>query len=104
MFAIIKTGGKQYRVKQGDKIKVEKLDAEVGKEVTMSEVLLLADGDKELKIGKPLVKGAEVTGKVIKQGRAAKVIVFKYKPKKRYHKKRGHRQAYTELEITNIKL
>lgn len=103
MFAVIKTGGKQYRVKPGDKIKVEKIDAEVGKEVTMGEVLLFAESDKEVKIGKPLVKGAEVVGKVLKQGRSAKVIVFKYKPKKRYHKKRGHRQAYTELEITSIK-
>lgn len=102
MLAIIKTGGKQYKVKQGDKIKIEKLNEEIGKEVTFGEVLLVTDEEKEVKIGKPHIKGAQVLGKVINHGRSKKVIVFKYKPKKRYHKKRGHRQHYTEVEITGI--
>lgn len=102
MFAIIKTGGKQYKVEKGGKLKVEKLDAEVGKEVVFDEVLLVSDDGKEVKIGKPLIKGAQVVGKVVSQDRADKVIVFKYKPKKRYHKKQGHRQMYTEVEITRI--
>lgn len=104
MLAVIKTGGKQYKVKKGDKVKVEKLDAEVGKEVVFDNVLLVAQEEKEVKIGKPHIKGAEVLGRVVKQARAKKVIVFKYKPKKRYHKKRGHRQMYTEVEITSIKV
>lgn len=103
MLAIIKTGGKQYKVKKGDKIKIEKLNVEIGKEVTFGDVLLVAaDEEKEVRIGKPHIKGAEVLGKVVDQGRTKKVIVFKYKPKKRYHKKRGHRQHYTEVEITGI--
>lgn len=107
MLAVIKTGGKQYKVKKGDKVKVEKLEVEVGKEVVFDEVFLVAKEDKdgsEVKIGKPKVRGAEVVGKVVKQGRADKVIMFKYKPKKRYHKKQGHRQMYTEVEITKIKI
>lgn len=112
MLAVIKTGGKQYKVREGDKIRIEKLNSEVGKEVVFDEVFLVADevtGDddtvksvKEIKIGKPKVRGAKVTGKVLAQGRNDKVIVFKYKPKKRYKKKQGHRQPYTEVEITKI--
>lgn len=101
MFAVIKTGGKQYLVSPGDKIKIEKLDKAEGKEITFGQVLLVEKG-KSIKIGTPLVKGAKVMAKVIKQGRAKKVIVFKYKPKKRYQKKMGHRQPYTEVEILKI--
>jgi large subunit ribosomal protein L21 len=103
MFAVIKTGGKQYIVKPGDKIKVEKLDTPQDKEAVFSDVMLVA-GDKpeESLVGTPFVKGYEVRGKVLAQGRGEKIIVYKYKSKKRYHKKQGHRQAYTEVEILEI--
>lgn len=101
MIAIIKTGGKQYLVSPGDKIKIEKIDIKEGKETTFKEVLLL-EKNKKLEIGTPLVKGTKVIGKVLKQDKAKKVIVFKYKPKTRYKKKQGHRQAYTEVEIMKI--
>jgi len=100
-FAVIKTGGKQYIVEPGKKLKIEKLEAEEGKEVTFDQVLLLSDNNKLL-FGTPLVENAKVVGKVLKQGRAKKVVVFKYKPKKRYKVKKGHRQHFTEVEITKI--
>ncbi len=102
MLAVIKTGGKQYLVQPGDKIKVEKLETEEGKEVTFSEVLLV-EKNKKLEVGLPLVAGATVTGKVLKAyGKGEKLIIFKYKPKKRYKRKIGHRQPFTEVEITEI--
>lgn len=101
MLAIIKTGGKQYLVQPGDKLKIEKLDKEVGKEVTFAEVLLL-DKNKKVEIGTPLVKGAKVEGKVVSHGKGDKLIIFKYKSKKRYKRKIGHRQPFTEIEITAI--
>jgi large subunit ribosomal protein L21 len=101
MFAVIKTGGKQYIVKPGDKIKIEKLENKEGDSVVFSEVLLVSD-DKKTEIGTPTVK-AEVEAKVLKQGKHDKVIIFKYKSKKRYSRKIGHRQPYTEVEITSIK-
>lgn len=102
MLAVIRTGGKQYLVSPGDKIKIEKIDAEVGKEVIFDQVLFL-EKNKKIDIGTPLVKGAKVKAKVLGQGKAKKVIIFKYKPKKRYKKKSGHRQPYSEVEITAIK-
>ncbi len=99
--AIIKTGGKQYIVSPGDKIKIEKLDVEKGKAIEFSKVLLL-EKDNEVKIGTPLVGNAKVLGKVLEQGKADKIIVFKYKPKTRYRKKKGHRQPFTEVEIEKI--
>jgi len=102
MIAIIKTGGKQYKVSKGDKIKVEKLNVEKGKEVVFDEVLLISN-DKKTEIGKPLVKNAKVIGKVLKQARAKKVEIVKHKAKKRYNVKKGHRQYYTEVEIGDIK-
>ena len=99
MLAIIKTGGKQYVVQPGDKIKVEKLDVEAGKEVTFSEVLL-TDKNKKVEIGAPLGKGAKVSAKIVRHGKGEKLIIFKYKPKKRYKRKIGHRQQFTEVEIT----
>ncbi len=99
--AIIKTGGKQYLVSPGKKIKVEKLEIESGKEVVFDEVLLLQKSNK-LEIGEPKVESAKVIGKVLRQGKAKKVIAFKYKAKKRYHVKKGHRQSFTEVEITKI--
>ena len=103
MLAIIKTGGKQYKVAAGDKIKIEKIEGKEGKEITFKEVLLV-DKDKKVEIGTPLVKGAKVTGKILSQGKGKKVIVFKYKPKTRQKTKKGHRQPYTEVEITRIEL
>jgi len=102
MLAVIKTGGKQYKVSKGDKIKIEKLDNKEGEDVIFSEVLLIENG-KDINIGTPMVKGAEVKAKILKQDRHEKVIIFKYKPKKRYKLKKGHRQPFTEVEITEIK-
>jgi len=101
MLAVIKTGGKQYIVSPGKKIKIEKLDIEEGKGVTFEEVLLINDG-KDTVIGEPLISGATVTGKVLSQAKHEKVIIFKHKPKKRYRVKKGHRQPYTEVEISEI--
>ena len=101
MLAVIKTGGKQYLVTPGKKIKVEKLNKKDGAEVSFGEVLLV-EKNKKVEIGDPQVKGAKVTGKVISQGKRDKVIIFKYKPKKRYKIKKGHRQSFTEVEITQI--
>lgn len=100
MYAIIATGGKQYKVAEGDVIRVEKLDVEPGKEYIFDQVL--AVGGDELVIGQPVVEGASVKATVTKQARAKKVIVYKYKRKTGYHKKNGHRQAYTELKIDSI--
>jgi large subunit ribosomal protein L21 len=101
MLAVIKTGGKQYLVSPGDKIKIEKINTPEGEEVTFSEVLLVEKSNK-IEIGTPLVKEAKVTGKVLKQSRAKKVIVFKYKSKTRHKTKKGHHQLFTEIEITKI--
>jgi large subunit ribosomal protein L21 len=100
MYAVIKTGGKQLKVEVGQEIYVEKLDVEENETYTFNEVLLV--GGKELKVGTPLVEGASVVCKILKQGRAKKIIVFKYKPKKNYKKKQGHRQAYTKLIVESI--
>ncbi len=99
--AVIKTGGKQYLVKPGQKIKVEKLAAEEGSDVEFSEVLLL-ENDKGLQVGTPFVKGTKVKGKILKQGKGKKVVIFKYKPKKREKTKKGHRQPFTEVQIISI--
>ena len=101
MLAVIKTGGKQYLVSPGDKIKIEKIDGEQSKEIEFSEVLLM-EKDKNLSIGEPVVKDAKVSGKILKQDKAKKIIIFKYKAKKRYKKKTGHRQEFTEVEILKI--
>ncbi len=101
MLAVIRTGGKQYLVSPGDKIKIEKIDVKEGKEITFKEVLLL-EKQKKLEIGTPLVKGAKVIGKVLKHGKGKKIIVFKYKSKTRYKVKKGHRQPFIEVEITKI--
>ena len=100
MYAVIKTGGKQYRVQQDDVIYVEKLDVQAD-EVVSFDVLLLSDGENT-KVGTPVVAGAKVTGKVISQVKSAKVVVFKYKAKKNERKKQGHRQPYTKIQITAI--
>ena len=103
MFAIIRTGGKQYKVAEGDKVLIEKLDLEQGGEFDFEEVLLIANGKAEnAKIGQPLVEGAKVHARVLEQGRADKKIVFKYHSKTRYKKKKGHRQSFTKVEILSI--
>lgn len=103
MYAIIKTGGKQYKVKEGQMIKVEKLNAEKGDQVTFDKVLQYSD-QEGYKFGKPYLEGAEVSGKVLEQGKNKKVTVLKYKPKRRYYKKTGHRQPYTKVLIENIEV
>ncbi|GKS80350.1 50S ribosomal protein L21 [Ligilactobacillus pabuli] len=100
MYAIIKTGGKQYKVEAGDAIYVEKLAANAGDKVTFDEVVLV--GGEKTVIGTPVVDGASVTGTVEKQGREKKVVTFKYKPKKHSHTKQGHRQPYTKVVIDAI--
>lgn len=100
MFAVIKTGGKQYKVQEGDTLSVEKLEHTTDK-VTFDQVLLLAD-DKDVKVGKPLVSGAKVEAKVLEEGKGEKKIVFRYKAKTRRRKKKGHRQLYTKVQITKI--
>ena len=101
MHAIIETGGKQFKVKQGDIILVEKLGADAGENYTFDKVLGIVDGDSTV-AGKPLVKGASVTASVLGDGKAKKVIIYKYKAKKGYHKKRGHRQPFTRVQIDAI--
>lgn len=100
MYAVIKTGGKQFRVEEGMEIFVEKLNVEAGDTYTFEEVLMI--GGEKAVIGTPLVSGAKVVAKVLKQGRGKKIIVFKYKKRKKYRKKQGHRQAYTKLVIEQI--
>lgn len=100
MFAVIKTGGKQYKVSEGDTLLVEKL-AHDGNTVKFEDVLLIADGDS-VQIGQPLLSGASVAAKVLEDGKAEKKIVFRYKNKTRYRKKKGHRQPYTKVQITKI--
>ncbi len=101
MYAVIKTGGKQYRVSQGDTLRVEKLIGNVGDLVTLNEVLLV--GGDSMKIGQPMVAGAEVEAKITAQGRGEKIIVFKFRRRKNYRRKTGHRQPVTTLHITSIK-
>ena len=103
MQAVIATGGKQYWVKEGDIVRIEKINLENGEKVEFDQVLMV-NKDGEYIIGRPLVEKAKVTGKILNQGKAKKVIVFKYKPKKRYRKKTGHRQPFTEVLIEEIKL
>jgi large subunit ribosomal protein L21 len=101
MLAVIKTGGKQYLVKKGDKIKIEKLVGEAGDKIEFSEVLFLGD-EKEAKVGTPFLKDVKIEGKILKQGKAKKVTGVKHKAKKRYKVKFGHKQMITEVEIVKI--
>ena len=101
MYAIIQTGGKQYRVSEGDVLSIEKLPVAEGDEVVFDQVLtVVADGD--VKIGKPVLEGAKVTAKVVEHGKGKKILVFKYKAKSNYRKRQGHRQPYTKVEISKI--
>ncbi len=101
MYAIIKTGGKQYRVAEGQALRVEKLAGDVGDAVTLEDVLLVG-GDGQTRVGAPRVAGASVSATITRHGRAKKIIIFKKKRRKGYHKKQGHRQDFTELRITTI--
>lgn len=102
MYAVIEACGKQYKVTKGDVVFFEKLDVEEGKKVTFDKVVLVSDEGK-VEVGAPYVKGIKVEGKVVAHGKGKKIIVFKYKPKKNYRRKQGHRQPYTKVEITAIK-
>ena len=101
-FAVIQTGGKQYKVKSGDTLRVEKLEGDIGSEITLDKVLLAGEGDS-VKAGAPYLDGASVSAKIVEQHRTRKVVVFKYKRRKGYRVKRGHRQHYTALRIGEIK-
>ena len=101
MYAIIQTGGKQYRVSEGDVLSVEKLPVAEGEEVVFDQVLTVVS-DSDIKIGKPVVEGAKVTAKVVEHGKGKKILIFKYKAKSNYRKRQGHRQPYTKVEISKI--
>lgn len=101
MYAVIKTGGKQYRVETGKKLKIEQLPVDIGSELVIDQVLMVADGDN-ISMGKPLVLGATVKATVLRQGRHDKVRIFKMRRRKHYQKHQGHRQNYTEIQITGI--
>jgi large subunit ribosomal protein L21 len=101
MYAVVKTGGKQYRVKAGEKLRIERIPAEVGEEIVLDQVLLVGAGEG-VTMGTPLIAGATVTAKVLSQGRGDKVRIFKMRRRKHYRKSQGHRQNYTEIEILGI--
>ena len=101
MYAVIKTGGKQYRVSAGDKLKIEKLEAEIGSEITFDQVLMVGDG-ADIKMGAPMLRGATVTATVLNQARGDKIKIFKMRRRKHYRKTQGHRQLYTEIRIDSI--
>ncbi len=101
MYAVVRSGGKQYRVSQGGSIRVEKLDGDVGSSITLGDVLMIG-GDGEVKIGTPTVDGAQVTGTIVDQGRGKKIRVFKMKRRKGYRRTHGHRQDYTEIRVDAI--
>lgn len=104
-FTVIKTGGKQYKVKKGDTLKIEKLAQDMGKLIEFDKVLLVSDGtEKGTKIGQPYIEGAKVTAEILEQGRAKKVTIIKYKRKTRYRRKRGHRQPFTKVKIKDISI
>jgi large subunit ribosomal protein L21 len=101
MYAVIKTGGKQYRVSAGEKLKVEQIPADIGSEIVLDQVLLVSSGE-DITMGTPLVSGAAVTAKVVSHGRGDKVRIYKMRRRKHYRKSQGHRQNYTEIEIVGI--
>ena len=101
MYAVIKTGGKQYRVIAGERLKVEKLEVEIGGTVTLDQILMVSDGDKTT-IGSPIIKGATVKATVLSHGRGDKVMIFKFRRRKHYRKTQGHRQSFTEIQIGEI--
>jgi large subunit ribosomal protein L21 len=102
MYAVFKTGGKQYRVSAGDRLRVEKVPGNVGDALAFDEVLLLLGSDENVKLGRPLVVGAKVEAKIVEQGLGKKITIFKFRRRKNYRRKQGHRQPFTALEITGI--
>jgi len=104
VYAIVRAGGKQYRVKEGDTIHLESVSAKAGEKVVLGEVLLIGGGDGEARLGSPLVAKAQVVGTVLEQGRGPKIRVFKYKKRKHYRRTRGHRQSFTALRIDAIEI
>ena len=102
MYAVLNTGGKQYKVSEGDVLKVERLSADVDSSIELTNVLAVSNGEGELKVGNPMLEGAKVTAKVMYHGKEKKVIVFKFKAKKDYRKKQGHRQPFTKILIEKI--
>ena len=101
MYAVISSGGKQYKVEQGEIVRVEKLSGDIGSPVSFDKVLMISDGEK-VQIGTPVLKKATVQGHIVKQGKVKKIIVFKYKRRKRYRRKQGHRQSFTAIQIDSI--
>ena len=101
MYAVVATGGKQYKIKEGETLRIEKVDGNVGDTFTFDKVLLVADGDN-LAIGQPALGGAMVSAHIVEQGKSKKILVFKYKRRKRYRRKQGHRQPFTAVKIDNI--
>ena len=101
MYAVVATGGKQYRINEGDRIRVEKLNGDTGDKVVLDRVLMLGEGEKS-KIGSPILEGAKVKAEIVDQYRGEKIVVFKYKKRKNYRRKMGHRQSYTDLRIEKI--
>jgi large subunit ribosomal protein L21 len=101
VYAVFRTGGKQYRARQGERVRVERLEAAVGDAVAFDQVLLVGEGEK-VNVGAPLVKGGKVEAKVVSQGREDKIIIIKFRRRKHYRRTQGHRQAFTEVEITGI--
>jgi large subunit ribosomal protein L21 len=102
MYAVISSGGKQYKVEQGEIVRVEKLSGDIGAPVSFDKVLMISD-DEKAKIGTPVLENATVQGHIVEQGKAKKIIVFKYKRRKRYRRKQGHRQSFTAVQIDSIK-
>ena len=101
MYAIVNTGGKQYKVGEGDVLRVEKIPGDVGSTVSFDQVLMLSDGER-VSVGQPVLDNVTVNGRIVDQGKAKKIIVFKYKKRKRFRRKKGHRQQYTEIKIDSI--
>lgn len=101
MYAVVKTGGKQYKVQEGEILRLEKISGEVGTPVSFDQVLLFSDGET-VKVGQPVVDGMSVTGHIVRQGKEKKILVFKYKRRKRYRRKQGHRQQFTAIQIDRI--
>jgi large subunit ribosomal protein L21 len=101
VYAVFRTGGKQYRAREGERVRVEKLEAAVGDTIEFDQVLMVGEG-ADVKVGKPLVAGGKVSGKVTAQGRADKITIIKFRRRKHYQRKHGHQQRYTEVEITSI--
>jgi large subunit ribosomal protein L21 len=101
MYAVVATGGKQYKITEGETLRIEKVDGNVGDSFTFDQVLMVADGEN-LAVGEPMVAGASVSAHIVEQGKSKKILVFKYKRRKRYRRKQGHRQPFTAVKIDNI--